>query len=416
MGVYCVLVSFGGDNLDIEPQAIHGTSQPTSRPEPRRPRVWSYLLVGLIGAIIGGLLTSAIVPSLIIGQMEGLQLSLPSSTGFWGGESSSSGGIRTTDYTPSEDPWQVVVDAAEKVSPAVVGIVNTKAMYDIFGRQYVRDTSGSGIIITSDGYIVTNNHVISGDSRQLTVFLSDGRTMEAEIVGADPATDLAVIKIDATGLPTAVFGDSDTLKPGQLAIAIGNPLGMEFNRSVTVGVISGLDRVLRIGDGYMRLIQTDAVINPGNSGGPLVNGSAQVIGINSAKLNVEAVEGMGFAIPSNQVKRIVTEIMETGRVRRAFAGLSLMDRTEVKIYKPTVKIDRGIYVYDVVSGGPAAKAGIRAGDIIIEFAGRTINDVGTFVALISEMSPGDSVNIKVLRGGQQLEFTITLVEAPSDTR
>ena len=125
---------------------------------------------------------------------------------------------------------------------------------------------------------------------------------------------------------------------------------------------------------------------------------------------------MGFAIPSNQVKRIVTEIMETGRVRRAFAGLSLMDRTEVKIYKPTVKIDRGIYVYDVVSGGPAAKAGIRAGDIIIEFAGRTINDVGTFVALISEMSPGDSVNIKVLRGGQQLEFTITLVEAPSDTR
>lgn len=235
-------------------------------------------------------------------------------------------------------------------------------------------------------------------------------------MGADPATDLAVIKIDATGLPTAVFGDSDTLKPGQLAIAIGNPLGMEFNRSVTVGVISGLDRVLRIGDGYMRLIQTDAVINPGNSGGPLVNGSAQVIGINSARLNVEAVEGMGFAIPSNQVKRIVTEIMETGRVRRAFAGLSLMDRTEVKIYKPTVKIDRGIYVYDVVSGGPAAKAGIRAGDIIIEFAGRTINDVGTFVALISEMSPGDSVNIKVLRGGQQLEFTITLVEAPSDTR
>lgn len=397
--------------MDVEPQEIHETG----KPKPRRSRAWSYLLVGLVGAIIGGLLTSAIVPRLIIEQMEALQISLPSSAGYWGGESSSSG-IQSTGYTPSGDPWQVVVDAAEKVSPAVVGIVNTKAVYDIFGRQYVSDSSGSGVIITSDGYIVTNNHVISGDSRQLTVFLSDRRTMEAEIVGTDPATDLAVIKIDATGLPTAVFGDSDTLKPGQLAIAIGNPLGMEFNRSVTVGAISGLDRVLRIGDGYMRLVQTDAVINPGNSGGPLINGGAQVIGLNSAKLNVEAVEGMGFAIPSNQVKRIVTEIMETGKVRRAFAGLSLMDRTEARIYKPTVKIDRGIYVSDVVSGGPAAKAGIRQGDVVIEFAGRTVNDVGTFVALISELSPGDNVKVKVLRDGQEIEFTITLVEAPSSTR
>ncbi|HHX10994.1 MAG TPA: PDZ domain-containing protein [Firmicutes bacterium] len=397
--------------MDVEPQEIHETG----KPKPRRSRAWSYLLVGLVGAIIGGLLTSAIVPRLIIEQMEALQISLPSSAGYWGGESSSSG-IQSTGYTPSGDPWQVVVDAAEKVSPAVVGIVNTKAVYDIFGRQYVSDSSGSGVIITSDGYIVTNNHVISGDSRQLTVFLSDRRTMEAEIVGTDPATDLAVIKIDATGLPTAVFGDSDTLKPGQLAIAIGNPLGMEFNRSVTVGAISGLDRVLRIGDGYMRLVQTDAVINPGNSGGPLINGGAQVIGLNSAKLNVEAVEGMGFAIPSNQVKRIVTEIMETGKVRRAFAGLSLMDRTEARIYRPTVKIDRGIYVYDVVSGGPAAKAGIRQGDVVIEFAGRTVNDVGTFVALISELSPGDNVKVKVLRDGQEIEFTITLVEAPSSTR
>jgi serine protease Do len=402
---------FGGEVLDVEPQEIHETG----KPKPRRSRAWSYLLVGLVGAIIGGLLTSAIVPRLIIEQMEALQISLPSSAGYWGGESSSSG-IQSTGYTPSGDPWQVVVDAAEKVSPAVVGIVNTKAVYDIFGRQYVSDSSGSGVIITSDGYIVTNNHVISGDSRQLTVFLSDRRTMEAEIVGTDPATDLAVIKIDATGLPTAVFGDSDTLKPGQLAIAIGNPLGMEFNRSVTVGAISGLDRVLRIGDGYMRLVQTDAVINPGNSGGPLINGGAQVIGLNSAKLNVEAVEGMGFAIPSNQVKRIVTEIMETGKVRRAFAGLSLMDRTEARIYRPTVKIDRGIYVYDVVSGGPAAKAGIRQGDVVIEFAGRTVNDVGTFVALISELSPGDNVKVKVLRDGQEIEFTITLVEAPSSTR
>lgn len=397
--------------MDIEPYENHNFNGLKSK----KPRLWSYLLVGLVGAVIGGLLTATVVPQIIIGRMDALQISVPSSMAALGGENSYSS-LRSAGYVPSSDPWQVVVDAAENVSPAVVGIVNSRALYDIFGREYVRDTSGSGIIITSDGYIVTNNHVVSGDSRKLAVLLADGRTMDAKIVGTDPATDLAVVKIEGSGFPTAVFGDSDSLKPGQLAIAIGNPLGMEFNRSVTVGVISGLDRVLRIGDGYMRLIQTDAVINPGNSGGPLINGDAQVIGLNSAKLDVPAVEGMGFAIPSNQVKRIVAEIMETGKVRRAFAGLSLMDRTEAKLYKPDVKIDRGIYVYDVVSGGPASKGGVRKGDAIIEFGGRTVNDLATFVALISEKSPGDNVKVKVLRDGQELEFDVALIEAPSDNR
>ena len=132
-------------------------------------------------------------------------------------------------------------------------------------------------------------------------------------------------------MPTAVFGDSDSLKPGQLAIAIGNPLGIEFNRSVTVGVISGLDRVLSVGDSYMRLIQTDAVINPGNSGGPLVNAKGEVVGVNSVKLNVTAVEGMGFAIPSNQVKRIAEELIDTGKVKRAYLGISFMDKERSKI-------------------------------------------------------------------------------------
>ncbi len=403
---------FGGEVLDIESSQVHNVKEPKKR---KQPNLWSYLVVGLVGAIIGGLLVVGVVPQVIVGRMSGLELSVPShKTTLDGGNSLSN--LKTAGSSSSNDPWQVVVDAAEKVSPAVVGIVNKKSLYDIFGREYIRDTSGSGVIITQNGYIVTNNHVISGDSQALTVFLADGRTMNAKIVGADPATDLAVIKIDGSNLPTAVFGNSDNLKPGQLAIAIGNPLGMEFNRSVTVGAISGLDRVLRIGDGYVRLIQTDAVINPGNSGGPLINGDAQVIGLNSAKLDVQAVEGMGFAIPSNQVKRIVTEIMETGKVRRAFVGVSLMDKVELKLYKPEVKLDKGIYVYDVVSGGPAAKAGIREGDAILEFGGRTINDVGTFVALLAEKSPGETVTVKVIRDGKQLSFDVKLIEAPSETR
>ena len=395
--------------MDIESYEVRRINGP----EQRRPRLWPYLLVGLIGAVIGGILTSIVMPQVIIGRMGALEISVPPSLAALGRENSYSNPT-SSGYVPSNDPWQVVVDAAERVSPAVTGIVNTRSVYDVFGRAYARDTSGSGVIITEDGYIVTNNHVVAGDSQKITVVLADGRTKDAKIVGRDPATDLAVIKIEGSGFPTAEFGDSDGLKPGQLAIAIGNPLGMEFNRSVTVGVISGLDRVLNIGDGYMRLIQTDAVINPGNSGGPLINGMAQVIGLNSAKLDVQAVEGMGFAIPSNQVKRIVKEIIETGKVRRAFAGLSLMDRTEVHVYMPNVKIERGVYVYDVVSGGPAAKAGLRKGDAIIEFAGHAVNDWGTFVALISEQSPGNSVKTKVLRDGQELSFDIVLIEAPSE--
>jgi serine protease Do len=398
--------------LGFEHYEIQNYKEPKKR---KLSQIWSYLLVGIVGAVIGGLLVAGVVPQVIVNRMAALQLSTPSSGSLFEGNDSPSS-LRPVNSRPNQDPWQIVVDAAEKVSPAVVGIVNTRSTYDFLGREYVRDTSGSGVIISDDGYIVTNNHVISGDSRKLTVFLADGSTMPASIVGADPATDLAVIKIDGTGFAKAAFGDSDTLKPGQLAIAIGNPLGMEFNRSVTAGVISGLDRVLRIGDGYVRLIQTDAVINPGNSGGPLINGDAQVIGLNSAKLDVQAVEGMGFAIPSNQVKRIVTEIIETGKVRRALVGISFMDKTEAKLYMPEVKIDQGIYVYDVLSGGPAAKAGIRKGDIITEFGGRTVNDLGTVVALLSEKSPGDSIKIKVLRKDQVLEFDVVLIEAPSETR
>lgn len=369
----------------------------------------NYLLVGIVGAIIGGLLTLTIMPGLVAHRLANMQLSY---TGSTGGTGISSTSYTTAAVSNSTDPFAVVTAVAEKVSPAVVGIVNkTIAGWDFFGRQYVQDTTGSGVIISSDGYIVTNNHVVD-KSKGLTVFLSDGRTLKATLVGADPATDLAVVKVEATGLPTAEFGDSSALKVGQLAVAIGNPLGMDFKRTVTAGVISGLDRVLSLGeDKYIRLIQTDAVINPGNSGGPLVNAVGQVIGLTSSKISGESVEGMGFAIPSNQVKRIAEEIIKTGTVRRARMGVTIADKRWIERNAMDVKLDRGIYVVDVTAGGPAAKAGIKKGDVILEIAGVQVNDIETFQAVLSEKSPGETISVKILRGGTEQQFNVTLGEA-----
>ena len=314
--------------------------------------------------------------------------------------------------TDLEDPYAAIMLVAQEVSPAVVGITNQASMgFDFFGREYVQDTGGTGVIISEDGYIVTNEHVVA-NAKSLTVSLADGRSFPATVVGAEKSTDLAVIKIDATGLPKATFGDSDNLKIGQLAVAIGNPLGMEFSRTVTAGIISGVDRILNISqDSAIRLIQTDAVINPGNSGGPLVNAKGEVIGLNSMKLASSQVEGMGFAIPSNQVERVAKEIIETGRVRRAVMGVHLVDKEIVKRNNPNIKIDRGVYVSRVVSDGAAHKAGMKDGDIIIEVGGVQVSKVSAIQAYLSEKSPGDTLVVKVLRGNQEMVFELVLQEA-----
>ncbi len=371
------------------------------------PGLWSYFVIGLAGAIIGGLLVVGIAPNILIHRagLSYLSTNPPVVT------ESPSGSVPTV--SPSgEDPWDRVIYASEKVSPAVVGIVNKTYVVDFFGRRIGRDSSGSGLIVTEDGYIVTNNHVVE-NAKDLTVFLADGRMFPARVVGTDPSTDLAVLKIDATALPIGVFGDSDALRPGQLAVAIGNPLGLQFKRAVTQGVVSGLDRVLTIGDYSMRLIQTDAAINPGNSGGPLVNALGEVIGINSVKINADAVEGMNFAIPSNQVKRITNELIATGKVRRAMVGLRLVDKDTALAYGLDLVIERGIYVEEAVQGGPAAKAGITQGDFIIGFSGTDIETFATFQALLSEMSPGDRVELLVLRNNKEITFDLVLGEAAS---
>jgi serine protease Do len=376
----------------------------------KKPSFWSYLMVGIVGAVIGGFLVLGIAPQ-ILTHRAGYQPMAASGPG---------GGAATTpppvylNATDLEDPYAAIMLVAQEVSPAVVGITNQASMgFDFFGREYVQDTGGTGVIISEDGYIVTNEHVVA-NAKSLMVYLADGRSFPATVVGAEKSTDLAVIKIDATGLPKATFGDSDDLKIGQLAVAIGNPLGMEFSRTVTAGIISGLDRILNVSqDSAIRLIQTDAVINPGNSGGPLVNAKGEVVGLNSMKLASAQVEGMGFAIPSNQVKRVAEEIIETGRVRRAVMGVKLADKELVRRNNPNIKIDRGVYVDEVLKGGAAHKAGMLDGDIIIEVGGVPVQRVNAIRAYLSEKSPGDKLVVKVLRGSAEMVFELILQEAES---
>ncbi|MGE5579791.1 MAG: S1C family serine protease [Bacillota bacterium] len=384
-------------------------------PTPRQNRgngLWSYLMVGLVGAIIGGFLVIGIAPQVLLtkGGFTGLlpgrvQTTAPNTQ------------IPTAPLTWDGDPWQIVAEVAEKVSPSVVGIVNTQGgLFDFFGRELLRDTSGSGLIITSDGYIVTNNHVVEGQ-KGLKVYLADGRELPATVIGTDPRTDLAVVKIEATGLPVAVFGNSDKLRPGELAVAIGNPLGLDFSRTVTSGVVSGLNRVVDISqEASVRLIQTDAVINPGNSGGPLVNASGEVIGLNSLKLVTSQVEGMGFAIPSNMVVRVTNEIMATGAVRRALIGVTLADvPVAVRELEVKLPVERGAYIDSVNPGSPGEKAGLRKGDVIVAMDGVTVNSVSTLRALLAERAPGEIIELKVARGTQELTLKVTLGSA-SDVR
>lgn len=380
--------------------------EPTQRG--RRQGLLSYLMVGLVGAIIGGLLVIGIAPQVLLSRAGLVTLSAPGQT-----QAPPAGGGQpvSSPLVYSDDPWQSVMAAAERVSPAVVGIVNKQGgAYDFFGREYSRDTSGSGLIVTADGYIVTNNHVVE-NQKSLTVYLADGRSMPAKVVGADARTDLAVIKIAATDLATGVFGDSDLLKAGQLAVAIGNPLGMDFSRTVTAGVVSGLNRVIEVSDeASIRLIQTDAVINPGNSGGPLVNAKGEVIGLTSLKLVTDTVEGMGFAIPSNMVKRVSTEIMQTGKAKRAYVGVQPAD-AEAAARQYSIKTDRGAYIVQVVSGSPADKAGIKVGDVIVAMDGTPVTTASTFRALLAEKRPGDKVTLTIMRGAQELKLDVVLAQA-----
>lgn len=306
-----------------------------------------------------------------------------------------------------------IVRAAQAVGPAVVGITNKAYGRDSLNRKaLVEQGTGSGVIFDNKGYIATNNHVVQ-NAQEILVSLADGRVLNGRVLGADPATDLAVVKIDGTGLPAAVFGDSDSLLVGEPAIAIGNPLGLEFKGSVTAGVISALNRSIEIGERKFRLIQTDAAINPGNSGGALVNADGVVVGINSAKISIAGVEGIGFSIPINTARPILQSLIEKGRVIRAYLGVGIMDRATAATYGYEFNIDKGIYLLKIGKNGPAGKAGMKEGDIIIKVAGTDINSVADLRGAVDAQAVGSKVDVLINRGGKEQMISVLLEEMPS---
>ena len=274
-------------------------------------------------------------------------------------------------------------------------------------QQYVSSGAGSGVILTQDGYIVTNHHVIE-DANPITVRTRSGDEYNASLVGSDEQSDLAVLKIDATGLTPAVLGDSTTLEVGDLAIAIGNPLG-ELGGSVTSGIISALDREMTIDGQTMTLLQTDAAVNPGNSGGGLFNANGDLIGIVNAKSSGENVEGIGFAIPISTATDIIDELIANGEVTsRPTLGVSLYN-VEDEMTASQLGVDStGVYIVQIVDGGAADNAGLRSGDRIISVDGSEVSSASDVRAALNKHKIGESISITVERNGQTQDFDVAL--------
>lgn len=274
-------------------------------------------------------------------------------------------------------------------------------------QQYVSSGAGSGVILTQDGYIVTNHHVIE-DANSITVRTRSGDEYNASLVGFDEQSDLAVLKIDATGLTPAVLGDSTTLEVGDLAIAIGNPLG-ELGGSVTSGIISALDREMTIDGQTMTLLQTDAAVNPGNSGGGLFNANGDLIGIVNAKSSGENVEGIGFAIPISTATDIIDELIANGEVTsRPTLGVSLYN-VEDEMTASQLGVDStGVYIVQIVDGGAADNAGLRSGDRIVSVDGSEVSSASDVRAALNKHKIGESISITVERNGQTQDFDVAL--------
>ena len=299
-----------------------------------------------------------------------------------------------------------ISEVAEKVAPAVVGISNKTE-----GLWNTSEGSGSGIIFKSDGFIITNYHVIEG-ATEIKVKLSNDNILKAFVIGVDTRSDLAVIKVEASNLPIAKFGDSSKVKVGDLAIAIGNPLGEQFSGTVTSGIISALNRRINIVDKktgeqtIYKVIQTDAAINPGNSGGALCNIYGEVIGINSLKVNsTSGMEGMGFAINSNEAKGIINDLMTYGKVIRPAIGI--YGGTAISVGNDGVE---GVYVQEVIRGSGAAVAGIMPTDIIIELGGSSVKSMEDLSDILERYKVSDRLSCKIWRSGKIKDIIIILSE------
>jgi serine protease Do len=330
------------------------------------------------------------------------------------------------------DTGRAFSEISRAVSPAVVNISTTKVVrresvpfsedpfsdlfkpFHDFGtpKKWKEQSLGSGVIVSKDGYIITNNHVVE-QSDDISVTLYDKRSFRGKIVGADPKTDIAVVKISADDLPTVPWGDSDGLQVGEFVLAIGNPFGL--SHTVTMGIISAVGRAnVGIAD-YEDFIQTDAAINPGNSGGPLVNTKGELIGINTAIFSKSGgYQGIGFAVPSNMARLVMDQLMKQGKIIRGWLGVTIQDMTPELSQKFGLKDSRGCLVGDLAKGSPAAKAGIMRGDVITEFNGKEIESVGSLRNLVAQSKVGSHARLKLLRNGKERELAAVIEELPKE--
>ena len=375
---------------------VHSTNQKLKK------KLVATASICLISAVIGGLTTVAAVPYIYpTNSVTTIQTAKPSIT-------------QVSNLTTPQTNFPVE-QIAKNVGPAVVGVSNFQASQSRFDNSGLQEAgSGSGFIIDAQkGYLVTNNHVIDG-AQKITVSLSDGRNLVAKVVGADPRTDLAVLQISDTKNLTAVkLGDSSQLAVGEPVVAIGNPGGNDFARSVTTGVISATNRTLDIqGEAGFNLIQTDAAINPGNSGGPLVDYQGLVIGINSAKFAETGFEGMGFSIPISDATPTINQLIATGVAKHPALLVSTDD--QYNTYAQSNNKPLGAYISEVSPNGPAAKAGIMKGDVITKLNNGPVQNSSDLIHELYKYNVGDKVTITYNRNGQTNQVQATLGEISSN--
>ena len=373
-------------------------------------------LSGVLGAtlVLGTCLGVPEIRSNIVGENNNNNNSVSTST------SASKGTLNTTQISLAEYSGTGIA-VAKKVLPSIVGIeVSYTVNSMFFNQQSTATATGSGIIISEDGYIITNNHVISsssassyytiGEANSIKVTLNgDENKYDAKIVGTDSQTDLAVIKIDKTGLTAAELGSSSSVQVGEFAMAVGNPVNM--TSTVTTGIVSAVNRKITDSDGKTyTCIQTDAAINSGNSGGALVNAQGKVIGINTLKLSGTGIEGIGFAIPINSTTDITSQLIQYSKVKRPFIGISGIDLDEATAKKYNLVI--GIYVKSVEDFSSAEKGGLKSGDVIIEADGKSIKSMDELNEIKNSHQIGDTMKLKINRDGSEKEITLTLGEQP----
>lgn len=378
----------------------------------RRSNVKIYIVIALIFALLGGAIAYSAYPYLASQDRlaDNQTNNLPGEQDQKDNEDSSVAALGYVGdlFINSDNP---VVDIADKVGKAVVGITSTTEVVvpDFFfnvERTQEVDGTGSGIIISEEGHILTNNHVIQ-NAKKLYVILHDGEKVEAKLVGTDPQSDIAVLKIDYDNLTVAKIGDSDKVRKGEFAVTIGNPLGHELAGTVNFGVISNVDRTLNIDGKALKLLQTDASINQGNSGGALVNMKGEVIGMNTAKVGGNLVEGLGFAIPANVFKPIAKELIETGKVKqpeKPWLGVGIQEVNEAISREYGYHV--GVLITDVYPDSPAAVGGIKPGDVIVGIGNDEVLTIDALKSIVGQHKVGDVLDVKLFR--QDTDFVLKI--------